>query len=310
MTARQTARLVPALSGLLAFSKPDRAEAVADDPVSFPRRYPHPQDAEVVGWIAASLAYGRVASFQGVIARILALSEGAPYDYFLNFNPKKARAHFEKLAYRFQTPQDLFVFACLIHRVLQEYGRIGTSVLACYRREETDIGPTLSRWVSKLRDQVKDEMTPGLCHLLPSPDAGSACKRLNLYLRWMVRARDGIDLGLWSEISPSQLIIPLDTHIIRISRYLGLTRRATPDWKMAQGITRSLLKFDASDPLKYDFVLCHLGISGACPISARFERCAACALRPACRRGRRITRGATCPEREGLGPGDCSGFAL
>jgi hypothetical protein len=98
--------------------------------------------------------------------------------------------------------------------------------------------------------------------LFPSPASGSACKRLCMFLRWMVRPADGIDLGLWKAIPPRKLIIPVDAHIQRISRFLGLTQRKQADWRMAQEITAALKKFDSDDPVKYDFSLCHIGISG------------------------------------------------
>jgi uncharacterized protein (TIGR02757 family) len=106
-----------------------------------------------------------------------------------------------------------------------------------------------------------------------SPDKGSACKRMNLYLRWMVRDRD-IDFGIWKGIPKDRLIIPLDTHIARIGKCLGLTVRSTADWKMAQEITRSLKRLDPVDPLKYDFALCHQGIAGVCST----QKCADCRL--------------------------------
>jgi len=117
----------------------------------------------------------------------------------------------------------------------------------------------------------------GLKQLFPSPENGSACKRMNLFLRWMVRTKD-IDLGVWNKIHPSKLIIPLDTHIARISRCLGLTKRKAPDWKTAKEITESLKKLDPDDPLKYDFALCHQGISGLCKGERSKDTCASCAI--------------------------------
>ena len=97
----------------------------------------------------------------------------------------------------------------------------------------------------------------------PRPSAGSACKRLNLFLRWMVR-RDAVDLGVWTRVSPARLIVPLDAHVIRVGRCLGLTRYAAPGWRMAADITASLRALDPADPVRYDFALCHLGMLGLC----------------------------------------------
>jgi uncharacterized protein (TIGR02757 family) len=104
---------------------------------------------------------------------------------------------------------------------------------------------------------------PGVCYFFPRPAAGSGCKRLNLFLRWMVR-RDALDLGVWTRVSPAKLIVPLDTHVIRVGRCLGLTRYTSPGWRMARDITASLRRLDPDDPVKYDYSLCHLGMMNAC----------------------------------------------
>jgi uncharacterized protein (TIGR02757 family) len=124
----------------------------------------------------------------------------------------------------------------------------------------------------------KDIKPAGLRQLFPSPVDGSACKRANLFLRWMVRDRD-IDFGIWEGIPKKKLVIPLDTHIARISRCLGFTVRKSPGWKMAVEITESLKRFDPEDPLKYDFALCHHGISGVCKGEKNGAECKGCTLK-------------------------------
>ena len=118
-------------------------------------------------------------------------------------------------------------------------------------------------------------------YFFPRPSAGSACKRLNLFLRWMVR-RDALDLGVWTRVLPARLIVPLDTHVIRVGRCLRLTRYASPGWPMARDITRTLSRLDPDDPVKYDFALCHLGMMNACGFS-RAQADAQCPLRAVCR---------------------------
>ena len=127
----------------------------------------------------------------------------------------------------------------------------------------------------------------GLDHLLPDPARGGSCKRLLLFLRWMARGPDGVDFGLW-KLPTSRLVIPLDTHIARISRLLGLTTRNDLSWKTAADITASLALLDANDPVKYDFALCHYGMSGVCPAKPVRENCRRCALQTTCRVGRRL----------------------
>jgi len=120
----------------------------------------------------------------------------------------------------------------------------------------------------------------GVCYFFPRPSAGSGCKRLNLFLRWMVR-HDALDLGVWSRISPAKLIVPLDTHVIRVGRCLRLTKYVSPGWPMARQITASLRALDPDDPVKYDFALCHLGMMNACGFG-RSQRDAQCPLRGLC----------------------------
>jgi uncharacterized protein (TIGR02757 family) len=118
-------------------------------------------------------------------------------------------------------------------------------------------------------------------YFFPSPSKGSACKRLNLFLRWMVR-RDALDFGIWSRVSPAKLVVPLDTHVIRVGRCLRLTTYTSPGWKMARDITASLTRIDPADPVRYDFSICHLGMMNACGFS-RAQADAQCPLRGVCR---------------------------
>ncbi len=122
---------------------------------------------------------------------------------------------------------------------------------------------------------------PGVAYFFPRPSAGSACKRLNLFLRWMVR-QDALDLGVWRGVSAAQLVVPLDTHVIRVGRCLGLTRYTSPGWRMAADITGALRRLDPGDPVRYDFALCHLGMMNACGFN-RAERDRNCPLRGVCR---------------------------
>jgi len=260
------------------------------DPIEIPHRYKDPGEIEIAGLIAAVLAYGRVDLFKACVDRILALADGGLYAYLKNFNARRERPRFEGIYYRFNTAQDLFDLMALMSRVVKKYGTIGTLFQQFYASNDDDIGPTLSRFVARLRDMLESHPSRGLSYLLPSPASGSACKRLNLFLRWMIRANDGVDFGLWKTIPPAKLIIPLDTHIIRISQYLHFTSRKTPDWKMAREITAALRACDSLDPLRYDFSLCHLGISGACPLTPALATCGICVLQDVCAQGRALIR--------------------
>ncbi len=240
----------------------------------------------MVAFLAAILAYGRVSLFKPVIEKILALSDGSFYDYLTRFDAVRERPRFKGIYYRFNTTEDLVALIALMSRVIREYETIGALFISLYRAEDDDIGPTLSRFIATLLRLLPAQITPGLRHLFPSPEKGSACKRLNLFLRWMIRPNDGIDFGLWPEIPSAKLIIPLDTHIVRIGTYLKLSLRKSPNWKMAKEITKALKHCDPVDPLKYDFPLCHLGISGACPIEMDRDKCHICPLQRVCKRSK------------------------
>jgi uncharacterized protein (TIGR02757 family) len=121
--------------------------------------------------------------------------------------------------------------------------------------------------------------------MLTSPDDGSACKRLNLFLRWMVRPDDGVDLGPWTALTPADLVVPLDVHVLRISRFLGLTRRSDASWRTACEVTDGLARLDPADPVRFDFALSHLGISGACRGARHPDACPLCPLDPVCTAG-------------------------
>ncbi len=271
----------------------DRASRLPHDPITFPRRYHAAEDQAVAGLIAASLAYGHVKAFWPAVERLLALAGPSPAEYLRQFDLKRARPRFHPLYYRFSTADDLLAFFFILNTLLDRFGSLQALFASCLRPDEPDIGPLLSRYVATaLAVDTRAvyghrRKPPGLCHLFSGPAQGGASKRLCMFLRWMVRPDDGIDLGLWPAISPSKLIIPLDAHLVRLSRYLGLTRRKSAGWLMACEVTANLRKICPEDPVKYDFALCHFGMSGECPITPVTAHCIRCGLQPVCRVGRR-----------------------
>jgi uncharacterized protein (TIGR02757 family) len=293
MTRKSQTRLAPLLETLYRNSPPAQVES---DPIAIPHRYHDPIEIELTGWLAVSFAYGRAPFFNKTVDQILALSNRSFFHYLQMFNLEKERPRFHHIYYRFNRSEDILALVYIMSEMIKQYGSVKSLFISCYQEDDEDIGATLSRFIEVIKGI---DTTPvygvikkpkGLLQFFPSPTQNSACKRWNLYLRWMVRPNDGIDFGLWKEISPSKLIIPLDTHIARIGHYLGLTSRKSTDWTMAKEITQNLKKIDPVDPLKYDFSLCHLGISGACPILPNAKKCMLCPLLQACRRGVAITR--------------------
>jgi len=288
-SAVRAARLGPLLAALSAGL--DRAARIAADPVEFPRAYPDPHDAEVAGLVAVSLAYGRADVFKPVVARALAVMAPSPARFADAFARAPDRRAFDGLVYRFNRPADLAALAAAIGHVRLEHGSLGARFAALFAAEGGGPGalrPALARFAAELRGAppvaplLRGRGSRGLRHLLPDPAGPGASKRWNLYLRWMIRGPDAVDLGLWRGVPPSALVIPLDTHVHRVARRLGLTARRDASWRTAEEITSALRRVERGDPVGFDFALCHLGMSGACPVRPDPARCACCALEGAC----------------------------
>ena len=259
----------------------------ASDPVHIVRRYAAPDDREVVGFCAAALAFGRVASVLNSIESLLAIMGPRPAAFVRSFDPAIHRTAIDPLVHRWIRGRDLVALLLILQRMLREAGTIERFFISGDDPAAPDIGPALEAFsLRALQTDVtpaygRVPKRPGVCYFFPRPSAGSACKRLNLFLRWMVR-RDAIDLGTWTLLSPSRLIIPLDTHVIRLGRCLRLTRFSTPNWKMAAEITSSLRAMNVEDPVRYDFSLCHVGMMSACGYG-RAQGDRQCPLRGICR---------------------------
>jgi len=261
----------------------------ASDPVHIVRRYAAPDDREVVGFCASALAFGRVASVLNSIESLLAAMGPHPAAFVRAFEPQRGpqRAAIDPLVHRWIRGRDLVALMLILQRMLGEAGTIEQFFVAGDDPAAPDISAALDSFSSRaLQTNLRPAYgrlpeRPGVCYFFPRPSAGSACKRLNLFLRWMVRG-DAIDLGTWTQVSPSRLIIPLDTHVIRLGRCLRLTRYSSPNWKMAAEITASLRSINVEDPVRYDFSLCHVGMMNACGYG-RVQGDGQCPLRGICR---------------------------
>jgi uncharacterized protein (TIGR02757 family) len=278
--------LRPALEALLAAT--DAEARVRGDPVELPHRYSDPRDVEVAALLSAALAYGRVDLFKPRLSALLDALGPSPARVALESTPAQLLRRAKGFSYRMTGARDV---ACLLHgagAILRVHGSLGACFTAHYRRTGT-VREALGAFVDELCapdfTKIAGQRGPTrrLKHLLPHPDRGSACKRLNLFLRWMVRGPDGVDFGLWREVPAAALLVPLDTHVHRIGRFIGLTRRKDLSWKTAEEVTRRLRSLDAVDPVRYDFALSHLGISGTCAARKDARRCAGCPLKPICR---------------------------
>lgn len=262
----QIGELKPALDRLYeSFNYPDSAT----DPIQIVRRWTTPEDREIVGLCAAALAFGRVSSVLQSIERVIGMMGGEPAAYVRRFDPHRHGAAFAEVVHRWTRGPDLVALLWIMKQMIDRAGSIEDFFLEGYDPAAEDIEAALDSFSTRaltldLRAAYgKAPKRPGVCYFFPRPSAGSACKRMNLFLRWMVR-RDALDLGVWTRVSPAKLVVPLDTHVIRVGRCLRLTRRVSPGWPMARDITASLRRLDAEDPVKYDFALCHLGMMNAC----------------------------------------------
>ncbi len=269
----------------------DWAARIDKDAIQFPIRYPAPADREVVALLTACLAYGRVDLFAPWIGWALARMGPAPHRFILGFDPQKDGSRFEAFHYRFNRPRDLAAFCLACQRLLLRHGSLRQYFLSGYSDDDPDVGPALERFVQGFLSQDLSAVFPrghlsrGYRHLFPLPSRGGPCKRLHLFLRWMVR-REPPDFGLWPEVPPAKLLIPVDTHVENMSRAIGLTRRRSRNWRMAAEITEALRRLDPDDPVKYDFALCHKRMSGDCRDRRDAVVCAPCGLRVVCRHWR------------------------
>jgi uncharacterized protein (TIGR02757 family) len=252
---------------------------ISPDPLELVLRYDDPRDQEVAGLIAAAFAYGRAEYIVTNIGAVLDKMTPSPHQYLRTFNAREATKRFAGFAHRFHKTADLVALLAAIAK----HESLGQLFRDCYDEEDVDIGPALSRFVNRLLPPtVNRQPSTALRYLLTSPEDGSACKRMNLYLRWMIR-RTPPDLGIWSFADPAKLVMPVDTHIHRIAMFLGLGERKSADWKAARAITDRLAAFDRADPVRYDFALCRLGILDLCSRKRRKENCDVCLLRDVCR---------------------------
>lgn len=257
------------------------------DPIQIVRRYDRLDDREIVGFVAAGLAFGRVASVMASIEAVCAVLGPAPAEFVRTFDPSRDAARLRPLVHRWTRGDDLVGVLWTLRQLIERDGSLERSFAHGLDPSAADVEAALedfsrcARAVDLRPAYGRRPRQPGAHYFFSRPSTGSACKRLNLFLRWMVR-RDGVDPGGWASIPARQLVVPLDTHTIRVGKCLRLTRRASPGWKMAAEITAALRAFDPEDPVRYDFALCHLSMMGACGYGTK-QGDTQCPLRGHCR---------------------------
>jgi uncharacterized protein (TIGR02757 family) len=262
-------------------------EDAATDPIQIVRRYAEPADQEIVGFCAAALAFGRVGGVINTVETLACILGPAPAQFVSRFDPAAPHPELRAMVHRWTRGVDIAALLWILRQMLERSGSIEGFFREGYRDAAVDVGEALDSFSQRaLALDVREvygrmPARAGVCYFFPRPSAGSGCKRLNLFLRWMVR-HDGVDLGAWRTIPAAKLIVPLDTHVIRLGRCLQLTRYTSPGWRMAVEITAALRAIDPVDPVRFDFSLCHVGMMNACGYGRR-QGDAQCPLRGICR---------------------------
>ena len=236
------------------YNQYNRRRYVHPDPLEFLYSYKDLRDREVVGLIASSLAYGRVKQILKSVSYVLDIMNPSPYQFLMNSTHMSMYKAFEGFTHRFATGDHLAALLWEIKSVIARFGSLNECFIYCMSPDDETVIPAMTFFAGQL---TSGEYKPG--HLVALPEKGSACKRMNLFLRWMIR-KDKVDPGGWQDVPWSKLIVPLDTHMHKISLKLGLTTRKHPNMRTALEITSSFKQFNPDDPVKYDFVLTRLGI--------------------------------------------------
>lgn len=231
--------------------KYENSEFINNDPIKFLHKFKNEEDATLAGFLASCIAYGNRKVFIKKIDELLEIMDNKPYDFIINFEPKMIKNY----NYRFTKENDFINFFKKLNALYKDKKTLK------YLFESNYNGEIISMLQAVCNYFYQDcNLTQGYCHLVPDPKKGGTLKRLNMFLRWMVR-KPPVDLAMWNFIPTSNLVIPFDTHVARMSREMGLLSRNSNDYKAVIELTNNLKQFDKNDPVKYDFALFGYGIS-------------------------------------------------
>ena len=238
----------------------NRSSFIADDPVRVPHAYSLKQDIEIAGFFTAIFSWGNRTSIIRKSEELMRLMDGAPYQFILHHSDDELR---RLLSFKHRTfnPTDLLYFIEFFRYHYSRYDSLEDAFLLGEgaRPDRYETGAALTAFHHYFFSL--DVVPPRTRKHIATPERNSSCKRLNMFLRWMVRKdAQGVDFGLWDRISPSQLICPLDLHVARVARRFGLLTRTPTDWTAALELTQNLAALDPEDPVKYDFALFGLGV--------------------------------------------------
>lgn len=272
-----------------------RPGILSADPLEIVHRFRCDEDRELAALVSALLAYGTVAHIRSSLTRLFSSLGTSPSKLLRSLDFPQLKQTLLSFHHRFHDGHDIAGLLFLFAQTRRRFGSLENAFLAFDSGEDyaAALDGLVSLWYgwckeSKHLRRLGERMS--FRHLVCSPSGGSACKRWFLFLRWVIRPRDGIDLGLWKRATPSKLLFPVDSHILRIARNLGITSAKQASLRAAREITAFFRQFDARDPVRFDFALCHLGILGACPTTPDVRACEHCELAPVCQLRQKLAR--------------------
>ena len=242
------------------FEQYNQVNFIANDPITIPHRFSKKQDIEIMGFVAATLAWGQRVTIIKKCLLFAELMDNAPHDFLLNHQPLDLK-RFNDFKHRTFNSTDALHFIVTLKTIYQESDTLETAFMIGHQKTSANTKTALTNFQTRF---FESEFAPSrTTKHVASPANKSSCKRLNMFLRWMVRSDDrGVDFGLWKNISSSQLVMPIDVHVERVSRILGLIQAEKINWSAAEHLTEILKELDANDPVKYDFALFGLGVEG------------------------------------------------
>ena len=235
----------------------NRKNFISSDPISIPHQFSKKEDVEIAAFLSATIAWGQRPTILRNANEILRRMDFSPGQFVLNFKPKDLKVY-DHFVHRTFNADDLKTFLFSMQRIYRKYGSMEELVNLHLDSGDNDLGLMISNWRAEF---FKIKHQPRTLKHFSDPLNGSATKRINMFLRWMVRKdKFGVDFGIWKSISPALLTCPLDVHSGRVARKLGLLARKQDDWQAARELTEKLKTFDPKDPVKYDFALFGLGV--------------------------------------------------
>lgn len=263
------------------YEKYNHRKFIPPDPLQFVYKYRKNSDREIIAFFSAALAYGRVEQIEKSLIKLFSNMGKSPFDFVINFKTSDAK-NFDNFKHRFNSSQDIVDIIWIFKKVLNKHGSLYNLFKKHYDPSNENILPALESFINDLRYLHNDQISNGLNYLLCKPSSGSACKRLNMFLRWMVR-NDDVDPGTWKGIDPAKLIIPVDVHIGRLTQFLGMHSKKNMNLTTAIEITKAFVRFTPDDPVKYDFALSRIGILENCN-GVFGDKCTGCVIFDHCRK--------------------------